>query len=79
MLVTDYGSVGSHDLGCDCGYEVEYFSYAFFISSRGNPLYLCQERYQKLRKLWRTHAIAEEVAHCLESNRNMMSIDWANL
>ncbi|XP_029189284.2 E3 ubiquitin-protein ligase UBR2-like [Acropora millepora] len=46
---------------------------------RGNPLYLCQERYQKLEKLWLNHAVAEEVARCLESNRNLLSIDWTNL
>ncbi|XP_015779169.1 PREDICTED: LOW QUALITY PROTEIN: E3 ubiquitin-protein ligase UBR2-like [Acropora digitifera] len=46
---------------------------------RGNPLYLCHERYQKLEKLWLNHAVAEEVARCLESNRNLLSIDWTNL
>lgn len=46
---------------------------------RGNPLYLCPSRYQKLEKLWLTHSVAEEVAHCLESNRNLLSIDWTNL
>lgn len=46
---------------------------------RGNPLYLCRERYQKLEKLWLNHAVAEEVKRCLESNRNLLSIDWTNL
>ncbi|XP_078350500.1 E3 ubiquitin-protein ligase UBR2-like [Oculina patagonica] len=46
---------------------------------RGNPLYLCPDRYRKLEKLWLTHSVAEEVAHCLESNRNLLSIDWTNL
>lgn len=46
---------------------------------RGNPLYLCPDRYRKLEKLWQTHSVAEEVAHCLESNRNLLSIDWTNL
>ncbi|XP_048585826.1 E3 ubiquitin-protein ligase UBR2 isoform X2 [Nematostella vectensis] len=46
---------------------------------RGNPLYLCPDRYNKLQKLWLTHGIAEEVARCLESNRNLLSIDWTIL
>lgn len=46
---------------------------------RGNPLYLSVDRYQKLEKLWLTHSVAEEVAHSLESNRNLLSIDWTNL
>lgn len=50
-----------------------------FVVRRGNPLYLCRDRYQKLEKLWLTHSVAEEVAHCLESNRNLLSIDWTNL
>lgn len=46
---------------------------------RGNPLYLCPERYNKLQKLWLNHGIAEEVAHSLESNRNLLTIDWTIL
>lgn len=46
---------------------------------RGNPLYLCHDRYQRLEKLWLNHSVAEEVARSLESNRNLLSIDWANL
>lgn len=46
---------------------------------RGNPMYLCPARYRKVEKLWHTHSVAEEVAHYLESNRNLLSIDWTNL
>lgn len=65
-----------------CGITLEQFCQIrrfFFPPRRGNPLYLCQERYQKLEKLWLNHAVAEEVARCLESNRNLLSIDWTNL
>jgi E3 ubiquitin-protein ligase UBR2 len=46
---------------------------------RGNPLHLCPDRYRKLQKLWLNHSIPEEIAHCLESNTNLLSIDWQHL
>lgn len=55
------------------------FRLILFLDRRGNPLYLCPDRYRKLEKLWLNHSVAEEVAHCLESNRNLLSIDWTNL
>ncbi|XP_074663047.1 E3 ubiquitin-protein ligase UBR2-like [Tubulanus polymorphus] len=46
---------------------------------RGNPLRLCKERYKKLHKLWLSHGIPEEIAHHLESNTNLTTIDWLHL
>ncbi|XP_070569503.1 E3 ubiquitin-protein ligase UBR2-like [Ptychodera flava] len=46
---------------------------------RGNPLHLCQDRYRKLQKLWLLHGIPEEIAHQLESNNSLQTIDWQNL
>ncbi|XP_078001009.1 E3 ubiquitin-protein ligase UBR2-like [Glandiceps talaboti] len=46
---------------------------------RGNPLHLCQDRYRKLQKLWLLHGVPEEIAHQLESNTSLLTIDWQNL
>jgi len=46
---------------------------------RGNPLHLCPDRYHKLQKLWLRHCIPEEIAHSLELNANLLSIDWQHL
>uniref|UniRef100_T1JGA7 E3 ubiquitin-protein ligase n=1 Tax=Strigamia maritima TaxID=126957 RepID=T1JGA7_STRMM len=46
---------------------------------RGNPLHLCSVRYKKLHHLWLGHGVAEEIAHALESNSNILSTDWYHL
>ncbi|KAL3874810.1 hypothetical protein ACJMK2_037773 [Sinanodonta woodiana] len=46
---------------------------------RGNPLHLCTEGYRNLQRLWMTHAIPETVAHNLESNAHLLTIDWQHL
>ncbi|CAH1264235.1 UBR2 [Branchiostoma lanceolatum] len=46
---------------------------------RGNPLYLCQERYKKLQKLWLSHSIPEEVVHFMEANASFATIEWQHL
>ncbi|XP_078593152.1 E3 ubiquitin-protein ligase UBR2-like isoform X14 [Branchiostoma floridae x Branchiostoma japonicum] len=46
---------------------------------RGNPLYLCQERYRKLQKLWLSHSIPEEVVHFMEANASFATIEWQHL
>ncbi|XP_072031414.1 E3 ubiquitin-protein ligase UBR2-like isoform X2 [Amphiura filiformis] len=46
---------------------------------RGNPLHLSQEHYTKLHCLWLSHSIPAEVAHKLEANNNLLTIDWQNL
>ncbi|XP_046403527.1 E3 ubiquitin-protein ligase UBR2 isoform X2 [Ischnura elegans] len=35
---------------------------------RGNPLWLCHERYAKLHALWLSHALPEEVARALDAS-----------
>ncbi|XP_028395905.1 E3 ubiquitin-protein ligase UBR2-like [Dendronephthya gigantea] len=45
---------------------------------RGNPLFLCEERYKQLQKLWKQHGIPTEIVRHLESNRHLMQVDWAN-
>ncbi|XP_046847314.1 E3 ubiquitin-protein ligase UBR2-like [Xenia sp. Carnegie-2017] len=45
---------------------------------RGNPLYLCEDRFEKLRKLWSKHGVCSEIVRTLESNRQLMQIDWAS-
>ncbi|XP_033841359.1 E3 ubiquitin-protein ligase UBR2 isoform X2 [Periophthalmus magnuspinnatus] len=46
---------------------------------RGNPLKLCMERYQKIQRLWRQHALAEVIAHAQEANQTLATIDWQHL
>ncbi|KAJ8313258.1 hypothetical protein KUTeg_009175 [Tegillarca granosa] len=46
---------------------------------RGNPLHLSSENYRSLQKLWFSHSIPETVAHNLESNTNLLTIDWQHL
>ncbi|XP_053394416.1 E3 ubiquitin-protein ligase UBR2-like isoform X2 [Mercenaria mercenaria] len=46
---------------------------------RGNPLHLCKESYDHLQKLWMSHAIPETIAHNLESNATLLTIDWQHL
>ncbi|XP_064624216.1 E3 ubiquitin-protein ligase UBR2-like isoform X2 [Lineus longissimus] len=46
---------------------------------RGNPLHLCSDSYKRLHKLWLSHAIPEEITHCLESNTSLMSLDWQHI
>ncbi|XP_060594831.1 E3 ubiquitin-protein ligase UBR2-like isoform X1 [Ruditapes philippinarum] len=46
---------------------------------RGNPLHLCRESYDHLQKLWMSHAIPETIAHNLESNATLLTIDWQHL
>ncbi|XP_051941847.1 E3 ubiquitin-protein ligase UBR1 isoform X3 [Hippocampus zosterae] len=46
---------------------------------RGNPLHLCPERYRKLKKMWQTHCILEEIACSLELVNVMFAFDWQML
>ena len=46
---------------------------------RGYPLHLCKESYDHLQKLWMSHAIPETIAHNLESNASLLTIDWQHL
>uniref|UniRef100_A0A7N6ABE3 E3 ubiquitin-protein ligase n=1 Tax=Anabas testudineus TaxID=64144 RepID=A0A7N6ABE3_ANATE len=46
---------------------------------RGNPLHLCSERYRKIERLWRQHAIAEVIGHAQEANQTLVAIDWQHL
>ncbi|XP_052273758.1 E3 ubiquitin-protein ligase UBR2-like isoform X2 [Dreissena polymorpha] len=46
---------------------------------RGNPLHLCKDSYAYLQKLWMSHAIPETIAHSLESNATLLTIDWQHL
>ncbi|XP_067367513.1 E3 ubiquitin-protein ligase UBR2 isoform X5 [Channa argus] len=46
---------------------------------RGNPLHLCLERYRKIERLWRQHAVAEVIGHAQEANQSLVAIDWQHL
>lgn len=46
---------------------------------RGNPLRLCTERYLKIQRLWRQHALAEVIGHAQEANQTLAAIDWQHL
>ncbi|CAH1791627.1 unnamed protein product [Owenia fusiformis] len=46
---------------------------------RGNPLRLCPDRFKKLHKLWLSHGIPEEISRNLETNSQLLSIDWQHL
>ncbi|XP_015925189.1 E3 ubiquitin-protein ligase UBR2 [Parasteatoda tepidariorum] len=38
---------------------------------RGNPLHLCQERYEELHELWLSHNIPERVSHSMEQSTTL--------
>ena len=46
---------------------------------RGNPLHLCRDSYKSLQKSWFSHCIPETIAHSLETNSNLLNIDWQHL
>ncbi|CAK9304522.1 unnamed protein product [Gordionus sp. m RMFG-2023] len=46
---------------------------------RGNPLFLCPERYENLQKIWLSNSIPDKIARSLEANPNLLSIDWQHL
>ena len=50
-----------------------------FLFRRGNPLHLCPERYKTLHKFWLSHSIPETIGHLLESNTNLLAIEWQHL
>lgn len=46
--------------------------------SRGNPLFLSQEQYRKLKLLWLSHGIYEKIARAIESS-SVVTTQWQNL
>ncbi|XP_071789755.1 E3 ubiquitin-protein ligase UBR2-like isoform X2 [Asterias amurensis] len=46
---------------------------------RGNPLHLSHEHYSHLHETWLSHSIPSQVAHRLEANITLLTIDWQNL
>ena len=55
------------------------FMLTCILSRRGNPLHLCKDSYRHLEKLWMSHSIPETIAHQLESNTTLQTIDWQHL
>lgn len=50
------------------------------ILRRGNPLYLDDERYNKLQNMWLFHEVSGEVVRSMEHNsRHAAYIDWTNM
>lgn len=45
---------------------------------RGNPLRLCTERYENLRKMWLNHSIHERIARSLDHNM-LITTQWQNM
>ncbi|KAK7881185.1 hypothetical protein WMY93_029594 [Mugilogobius chulae] len=64
---------------CEPGVSLFLFTEASLMRTRGNPLRLCSERYQKIQRLWRQHALAEVIAHAQEANQTLATIDWQHL
>ena len=46
---------------------------------RGNPLRLCPEMMEKLRRMWLNHGVSDEIAHKMESVHLYMATPWASL
>ena len=57
--------------------SIESVYYLYF--RRGNPLHLCHEQYKKIKKIWHNHSVPEEIVHALESNTNLLSVEWQHL
>ncbi|XP_041969901.1 E3 ubiquitin-protein ligase UBR1 isoform X2 [Aricia agestis] len=45
---------------------------------RGNPLLLCAERYEKLRVLWLSHGVHEQIARGLDTSL-LVTTNWQNM
>ncbi|XP_049878281.1 E3 ubiquitin-protein ligase UBR1 isoform X3 [Pectinophora gossypiella] len=45
---------------------------------RGNPLHLCPERYEKLRRVWLAHGLHERIARALDTNM-LVTTQWQNM
>jgi len=43
---------------------------------RGNPLFLNNEMYNKLQKIWLNHNVQEEVASHLDYHQTLLAMDW---
>ncbi|XP_078484358.1 E3 ubiquitin-protein ligase UBR2-like [Ciona intestinalis] len=46
---------------------------------RGNPITLDATRVADLNLIWLNHAVPESIVHEMESNRNLVNIDWNHL
>uniref|UniRef100_H2XWV4 E3 ubiquitin-protein ligase n=2 Tax=Ciona intestinalis TaxID=7719 RepID=H2XWV4_CIOIN len=46
---------------------------------RGNPITLDATRVADLNLIWLNHAVPESIVHEMESNRNLINIDWNHL
>ena len=46
---------------------------------RGNPLRLCPEMMEKLRRMWLNHGVSDEIAHKMESVHLYMQTPWSAL
>ncbi|KAL0272834.1 UNVERIFIED_CONTAM: hypothetical protein PYX00_005659 [Menopon gallinae] len=46
---------------------------------RGNPLTLCPIRYQKMKLLWLSHGLHEEITRAIESSTNVITTQWQHL
>ncbi|KAM3966089.1 LOW QUALITY PROTEIN: ubr1 ubiquitin ligase [Aphomia sociella] len=45
---------------------------------RGNPLHLCPERYEKLRMLWLSHGLHEQIARAVDTTM-LVTPPWQNM
>lgn len=45
---------------------------------RGNPLYLCEDSYKKLKEIWLKHMMYEVVVNSMEKHPTLMDIPWAH-
>lgn len=46
---------------------------------RGFPLYLNEEKYKKIKKLWINHEIPEKIAYLAENNVEFVNTPWQNI
>ena len=49
------------------------FSFRF---SRGNPLFLDKDRYEKLQEYWLKHRIPITIVRAMETNRSLIAFEW---
>ncbi|XP_076176131.1 ubr1 ubiquitin ligase [Ptiloglossa arizonensis] len=46
---------------------------------RGNPLWLCHDKYRQLNEMWLRHGLQESISRAIESSSSLISTQWQHL
>lgn len=78
--IDEYGETDQGLRFCNfCFFRVSKWDlFLIFVLRRGNPLRLCQTRYNKLYKDWISHAIPEEISRSYQNQTNVVNVNWVD-